>query len=58
MLDPTTQVAENPFPKFVCGDVPSKNVLIQLTLFNKDKHMAKSIFFLRDYEFLQKKCNN
>jgi hypothetical protein len=30
-------------PQFVCGEGPSKNVLMKLTMFHSDRHMAKSI---------------
>ena len=50
MLDPTRHVATKPLPQFVCGEGPSKkcdfkHVLIQLNVFNKDRHTAKSVTF-------------
>jgi hypothetical protein len=47
MLNPTRLLAKNPYLQFVCGKGSSKNTLknelIQLTMFKKDKYMAKSI---------------
>jgi hypothetical protein len=48
ILDPTRHVAKKPSPQYVCGEGPSKMgfkkiELIQLTVFNNDRQMAKSI---------------
>jgi hypothetical protein len=52
MLDPARHVAKNPKPQYVYGEGPSKNgifkiILIQLIMFNKDRHTAKSISLKR-----------
>ncbi len=47
MLDLTKHAAKN--SKNVCGEGPSKiyfqNILIEIKVFNKDRHTAKSISF-------------
>ena len=49
MLDPSWHVATNPLQQNVCGEGQDKmgfyKVLIQLTVFNEDKRMGKSINF-------------
>jgi hypothetical protein len=41
----------------VCGEGPSKNVLIQLTMFNKDRHTAKLLTFKNVFNTFIKQCN-
>jgi hypothetical protein len=56
MLDPTRNVAKKTVISIfmsLCGEGPSKNVifkivLIQQNVFNKDRHNAKSLTFLKN----------
>ena len=62
MLDPTGHVTKISYPQCVCGEGQSKNVnknaLIQLTVLNKDRHMAKSKTLKNWYIFGDSNKNN
>jgi hypothetical protein len=55
-LYPTRHAAKNPKPQHVCGEGPSKNVLLKcvdiLTVLNIDRDMANSITLKTRYVVL------